>query len=291
MVRSGYWQRPPGRLTTRQATTRLTPAHELAASQREEWTQRSDAPTRQASKRGATSMRRLLTPTFGPSDWRRLLAHPDRQWRATKSAYELAVAWEAARRTARGLPADVRDLLDSTEEFRGSSLLLALPEHHVTLVGGGHASQTDLWALIDAPLGVVSVAVEAKAGEGFDRLVPEWLADAPEKSGKPARLNQLCEVLGIKPDQAGACRYQLLHRAVAAILEARRFHLQHALFLVHSFMKDPAGFGDYACFAQQLGVQVTDGIVVRAGVRHGVDLFLGWLTSHPADNSLLGSAV
>ncbi len=110
-------------------------------------------------------MRRLFVPTFGPSDWRRLLADPEKQWRSAKSAYESAVAWEAARSDARGLPPDVAGLLDTHEAFRGATLLLGIPEHQVPLDGGGHASQTDFWALLDAPIGVTSVAVEAKAGE------------------------------------------------------------------------------------------------------------------------------
>jgi hypothetical protein len=39
---------------------------------------------------------------------------------------------------------------------------LGIPEHQVQFDGGGHASQTDLWALLRAPIGLVSMAVEAK---------------------------------------------------------------------------------------------------------------------------------
>ena len=39
---------------------------------------------------------RLFTPTMGPSGWRSRLADPSRHWRKGQSAYELAVAWEAA---------------------------------------------------------------------------------------------------------------------------------------------------------------------------------------------------
>ena len=46
-------------------------------------------------------MNRLYVPTMGPSDWRRLLADPKRQWREKRSAYEAAVAWESARSSAR----------------------------------------------------------------------------------------------------------------------------------------------------------------------------------------------
>jgi len=119
---------------------------------------------------------------MGPSDWRRLLADPRKQWRATKSAYEAPVAWESARNGVRGLPSEIAAHLDSDAAFRGAHLLLALPEHQVALEGGGHASQTDLWALLSAPIGVVSTAIEAKAGEPFDRTVREWLSDASKRA-------------------------------------------------------------------------------------------------------------
>src|SRR5947207_11246123 len=110
-------------------------------------------------------MKRIFVPTMGPSDWRRLLADPERHWVKGRSALELAVSWEAARRSVRGLPPALGKLLDSSPTFSGSALLLAVPEHQVVLKGGGHASQTDLWALLRGPLGLISMAVEAKAGE------------------------------------------------------------------------------------------------------------------------------
>src|SRR5438105_13788719 len=109
-------------------------------------------------------MNRIFVPTSGTSDWRRLLADPARHWVQGRSALELAVAWEEASKTPRGLPAAVAQLLDSHPQFRGATLLLAIPEHKVQLDGGGHDSQNDLWALLRAPVGLLSVTVEAKAG-------------------------------------------------------------------------------------------------------------------------------
>lgn len=236
-------------------------------------------------------MSKLYTPTFGPSDWRRFLANPEGQWRNTKSAFELAVAWESSRKSVRGLPPEVAALFDGHSEFKGATLLLGIPEHQVTLAGGGHASQTDLWALVSAPLGIISVAVEAKAGEKFDKRVPEWLADASPRSGKPARLQQLCEVLGINEAQARECRYQLLHRPVAAIFEAKRFQLSTALFLVHSFTSDPESLSDYVCFGRQLGFEVGENSLVNVGPRDGIDLWLGWISTPPADCATITAAV
>lgn len=236
-------------------------------------------------------MRRLFVPTFGPSDWRQLLADPARQWRPAKSAYEMAVAWEAARGTERGLPPDVAHLFDGLPELRGTSLLLGVPEHQVELIGGGHASQTDFWALLRAPIGVVSAAFEAKAGETFDKCVSEWMEGMSPTSGKPARLKQLCEILRLDPTSVGTCRYQLLHRPAAAILEAKRFGLSHAIFLVQSFSQDEESLRDYVAFGRRLGVNLAENTLLVAGEYGGIQLWIGWLSSATADEATLRVAV
>lgn len=104
-------------------------------------------------------MHRLFVPTKDAEDWRTGLADPDRQWRKGKSAYELAVPWERTSSSERGLPPDVAEVLDNTPEFVGAQLLLGIPEHKVPLDGGGHASQTDLWALLATRQGTVSMAI------------------------------------------------------------------------------------------------------------------------------------
>jgi hypothetical protein len=228
---------------------------------------------------------------MGPSDWRRLLADPRKQWVEAKSAYEAAVSWEAARRTPRGLPPSLAGVLDSNEHFRGSSLLLGLPEHQVALQGGGHASQTDFWALISAPIGVVSTAVEAKAGEPFDTTVRKWLAGAKPSSGKPDRLKQLCALLRITESDSMDCRYQLMHRPAAAILEAKRFRLNTALFIVQAFGANEDSFKDYETWAKLLGVVASDGALHEAGQYDGVTLWIGWVSSPAADHVTVRAAV
>lgn len=236
-------------------------------------------------------MSRLVVPTMGPSDWRRLLANPATQWRQTKSAFEAAVAWEAARTSPRGLPPAVAAVLDAEPHFRDASLLLGIPEHQVELAGGGHASQTDFWALLGTKSGVVSVAVEAKAGETFDRPVAEWLADASEKSGKPKRLEQLCDILEIGRQDAEGLSYQLMHRPVAAILEAARFQVPRALFLVHAFGDNDSSLEDYRRWAHHLGVDAASNSVQRVGMRFGVDFWIGWVGVPPADDQTVRAAV
>lgn len=236
-------------------------------------------------------MSRILIPALGPTDWRRLLADPARQWRPGKSAFESAVAWEAAKRTARGLPPEVERLLDGSPAFGAARLLLGVPEHQVELDGGGHASQTDFWALIETASGVVSMAVEAKAGEPFDRPVNEWLEDASGRSGKPERLAQLCRILGLETVAVGGLRYQLMHRPVAAILEAKRFRLQRALFLVHAFGDNRDSLSDYVQWAAILGVAATENVMHRVGIRDGIDFWIAWLNSPVASPDTIRSAV
>ena len=236
-------------------------------------------------------MSRLVVPTMGPSDWRRLLANPATQWRHSKSAYESAVAWEAARTSLRGLPPAIAAVLDSEPAFLEASLLLGVPEHQVDLRGGGHASQTDFWALFGTSTGVTSVAVEAKAGESFDRPVSEWLADASERSGKPERLAQLCDMLEISHNDSLLLRYQLMHRPAAALLEAKRFKLSSALFLVHAFGNNQSSFDDYRAWAARLGVEAQANRLHRVGVRFGAEFWIGWVGVPAADDATVRASV
>lgn len=178
-------------------------------------------------------------------------------------------------------------VLDSEPQFRDASLLLGLPEHHVELEGGGHASQSDFWALLGTKSGVVSVAVEAKAGEPFDRP----LADASEKSGKPARLKQLCEILEISQSDVNGLRYQLMHRPVAAILEALRIQVPRALFLVHAFGDNDASLEDHRSWARYLGAEAPANRVHYVGKRSGADFWIGWVGVAPADDRTVRAAV
>lgn len=236
-------------------------------------------------------MKRLFVPTFGASDWRRFLSDPEIQWQRRQSAYEMAVAWEAERLGARGIPDSVAAVLDSCPAMKGASLLLGLPEHKVELHGGGHQSQTDLWALLHAPVGVVSAAIEAKAGEGLYQTVEEWLSGASERSGKPARLEQLKQLLEIDHASCLPLRYQLMHRTASAILEARRFHLRAALILVQSFTDDGESLADFVAFAKALGASAGENRIVEAPTKAGLRLWIGWVSTPPAELASLEAAI
>jgi len=238
-------------------------------------------------------MHRLFVPSWGPSDWRRLLANPSTQWVRRKSAFELAVTWESARRTERGIPSRVAEFLDKHELTRGSRLVLGLPELQVDFPGGGHQSQTDLWALLRAPDQLVSLAVEAKSGEALDKPVAEWLKDVSPTSGKPARLAALREILCLTDSELAGIRYQLLHRSAAAVRMAEEYGASVAVLLVQAFggVLDQASHTDFLKFADLMLCTPESEGPRRVGRSTCVPLLVGWLECPAAAEPALADAV
>ena len=70
----------------------------------------------------------------------------------------------------------------------------------------------------------------------------------------PARLDFLCQTLGLHRAAVAGIRYQLLHRTASAILEAQRFGTRYALTIIRSSCPDSSGFADFEQFAKLLGV-------------------------------------
>jgi len=235
------------------------------------------------------AQRRIFTPSLGPSSWRAFLADPIVHWKRAKSAWELAVSWEAAAQTESGFPAQVRHALDANPLFAGAELLVAIPEHRVTLDDDRRPSQSDLWLVIWTPNGYVSVTVEAKAGEEFDKPIDQWLKQ--ESEGKEKRLAFLTEKLGLSERLPGFIRYQLVHRTVAAILEAKRCRFKAALMLVQSFEESRTSWSDYQKFTELLGVPSTRNAITGPRRIDEIDLFLGWVDSPKATDTAAANAV
>ncbi|MFN2317151.1 MAG: hypothetical protein ABR602_10745 [Gemmatimonadales bacterium] len=216
-------------------------------------------------------------PAGGLAGWRAGLSKPDLHWKRGASAFEAAVSWELAGRGDRGLPPEVASMLDQVEELRGSKLLFAFPEHKVSLPGGSRASQNDVWAVLKSSTGLVSLAVEAKAEESFDRTVAEWQKDASD--GRKERLNYLTELLRPATPFPETIRYQLLHRTASAIIEARRIGATCAVMLVQSFREPSRSATDFTEFVRHLGAElIGDGLVKLPG-HDSPALFVGWVTS------------
>lgn len=197
-------------------------------------------------------------------------------WKQGRSAKSLADIWFAAN----DLPPKVRAILDQAEEYRGAVLVDAFLERCTSLNDGRPtASQTDLLAVLGLDDGLSILGVEAKVTESFGPYVHEWLDSG---AGKVRRLERLCGGLGLTLQQVLPLRYQLLHRTVAAMLEAGRYRSRRAVMIVHSFCSEATGFADYAAFARSLGLeiptpdQLSEPIALASG-----ELRLGWVTDRP----------
>lgn len=218
---------------------------------------------------------RIYVPAGSATDWRPLLAHPDKQWQPGSSAHALATSWQ----DALGFPRAVRDVFaGSGPLFEEIEMVLGIPELKTPLPPRrSRASQTDLFVLARTRRVLVAISVEGKVEESFGPTVHEWLGSAPSP-GKRERLDFLSQLLQIPPKRASNCRYQLMHRTAAAVLEAQRFNAQHAVLLVHSFSPDHVGFDDFDSYCDLLGTRAVLGDLAPASPRDGILLHLGWAT-------------
>jgi Domain of unknown function (DUF6946)/HD domain len=212
-------------------------------------------------------------PLGTPHDARAYLADPIRHWRPDHSALELATIWIGAG----DIPQQVANVLASSTTYSDCRLIEAFFEREVELGTKGRPSQTDLLALVQLADGYGVIAVEGKARESFGPLVSEW----NDSSGKQARLDDLCKQLGVDTSTVGGLRYQLLHRTVSALIEARRYGAREALMLVHSFDPDDSSLDAYQAFADAVGL--TDAVpnaISSETIRGDITLRLGWVKKY-----------
>ncbi len=209
-------------------------------------------------------------PLGTPHDARAYLADPIKHWRTDHSALELAKIWIGSG----GIPPSVTAVLASSDTYTGCRLVEGLFEREVDLGTPGRSSQTDLLALVQLADGYGVIAVEGKAREPFGPLVSAW-NDGP---GKQRRLDDLCKQLGLDAADAGNLRYQLLHRTVSALIEARRYGAREALMLVHSFDAADSSLDAYQVFAAALGLtNAAPNAITDSTLRGDVTLRLGWV--------------
>jgi hypothetical protein len=217
---------------------------------------------------------RIYVPARGTEDWQALLADPEKHWRPGYSAHALATTWQKAQ----GFPKAVRAAFaGSGRLFEEMEPLLAIPGLKTPLPPArGRSTQTDLFVLARTRRVLAAIAVGGKVAEPFGQTVRDWLGPNPS-DGKRERLNFLCQLLQLPPNKAQECRYELLHRTAAALIEAERFMAQHAVMLVHSFSPDHEGFAEFAEFAKLLGAQARIGDLASTTPRDGILLHLGWV--------------
>jgi hypothetical protein len=222
---------------------------------------------------------RIYAPSTGLETWRSRLADPETQWVRGKSAFETAVFWETGARHPRGLHPKLTALLDQEKPLRDCELIASFPEHRVRLPGGSRPSQTDVWAIGRSPDGLLSLAVEGKAGESFAETIGQWRERA--SVGKQERLTFLCQELGFSSGVQDSLRYQLVHRAASALLEAKRIGAAAAAMIVLSFVEDAKSKEDFGAFVTCCGTEPGYGRMLRAS-SSPQPLFLGWLDIPPA---------
>jgi hypothetical protein len=177
-------------------------------------------------------MGRFFVPSNGAISWREFLADPEKQWKKGYSAYELAKCWE----DANNLPPCVEKVFKQSQFplFNKVEVLYGFPEYKVPLLGGGASSQNDLYVLAKSTDELLTIMVEGKVSEPFGETVASWLGDNPSH-GKRNRLKYLLSILGLEEGSVLNKRYQLIHRAVSALLEANNVNAKNSLMLVHSF--------------------------------------------------------
>ena len=221
-------------------------------------------------------MPKFFAPADDPADWQQLLAKPDLHWRMGYSARSIAYSWTEAR----GFPTEVRAVLDTaeTKDLHDLEFLIGIPEHEVPLPGGRRPSQNDVFVLAKGSDGLVSIAVEGKVSEPFDK--PVDLRFAKPTPGEATRLAFLLELLELDRNDVGEIGYQLLHRTASAILEARRFGARHAIMLVHSFSQELDHFDDYAGFVGLYGQTAEPNRLFEAKQLGDVTLYLGWVVGN-----------
>jgi hypothetical protein len=224
-------------------------------------------------------MSNVYIPISSADQWKRLLAEPERQWHTGYSARTVAHSWLAAD----GFPPEVASLFSESgiPAFSSISPLIIIPEHQVPLPpSSGHPSQNDVFVLAKAADdALVSITVEGKVSESFDKTIGEWIKSP--SGGKQERLSFLRQKLGLEAAVPHVIRYQLLHRIGSAIIEAKRFGAKHAAMVVHSFSQTDEWFADFQAFVSMFGGEAKVGELKHLGTQGPIAIYAGWARGDP----------
>lgn len=236
-------------------------------------------------------MNRLYVPTRGIASWREPLAGPDRPWKRGCSSFEAAVSWETASRSMSGLPGPINALLHE-HNYYNPVLTSAIAGHRLDLPGGG-PSRCDVWAMVNTSAGSVSLTVEVKAKETFsDDALVKWLISGGKTNIMDNRKNRWDFILSHFPRTSSylQVRYQLLHRCVTSIIEARRLGVPHTAFIVQSFNAPDPVFEDYADFCKALNISAARGRMSTIDM-NDMSLSIGWVDCTPATKAEIDTAL
>jgi hypothetical protein len=214
---------------------------------------------------------RILLPSMGAESWRQLFVDPDKHWKRGMPTRALAHSWEAGR----GMPPEVKKVLDGEPLTRDARPLMVLPEHQVPLPGGARPAHNDIWMLAEGRGGLASISVDGKARESFGVAVNEWYSGHSE--GKERRLRYLCEQLELPFPPAADLRYGLLQKAASAVIEARRFKAPLAILMIHSFSSSDHGMEQFDDLKGAMGLKSRSGELVSRTLSDGLRLGFVWV--------------
>jgi len=113
-----------------------------------------------------------------------------------------------------------------------------------------------------------------KRDEHFDKLVGKWLKSA--SAGKKKRLEYITSKLGLPYPPPDHIRYQLLHRAAAAVIEAGNFKAGCAAMIVQSFSPEHKRFEDFEKFLNSFGIYSVEKDRIYKTDKPGMTLYFGW---------------
>jgi hypothetical protein len=172
------------------------------------------------------------------------------------------------------LPPEIGNLFGA-----GAELLIAIPEHKVSLGDAGRESQSDVFAIVKANNRTIAVTVEGKVNESFGPTIKDWYTEP--LPGKQKRLLFLCELLGLQFPPSDSLHYQLFHRTASAVLESARFKTDDAAMIVHSFSAENKWFDAYAKFLELFGLSAKPEEMVTKQLAIGRTLRFGWAKGDP----------
>ena len=234
------------------------------------------------------------------TDWRAWTRpKKDYQWRAGRSAMELARAWFVSPMPL--CPREIADLLATHPRAAGLTLFEGIPEHVTPLPERGEGRNHDLLLEGRGPSGSVVISVEAKVDESFGETIGGYW-NMGRQSVTPTRAPERIEALlsmvfgpAARPDADPwrELRYQLLTAVAGTAVEATLRRAHTAVVIVHEFRTEDVDAQNVAVNAEDFQVFVgvlldlpasevvhgrLYGPAVLASSSHlarGVDLFIG----------------
>lgn len=161
-------------------------------------------------------------------------------WAPHRSAMELAKAW--FRDTEPSPPAELIQLLHSSDRLAGLRFLCGIPEYVTPLPERGEGRNHDLWLLGQTNFEKVTICIEGKADEPFGnvsiagyRMSAIKRRDSGKTTRAPERISKLLSLVPAGDSRWDNIRYQLLTAICGTAIQAKHDGSTLAVFVVHEF--------------------------------------------------------